>query len=318
VVALIAAYETLGPHFAEWRRQAAWPRGAALYLLGVAITTVVASLATMPFAAYHFNQVAHYGLAANLLAVPLTALWIMPWGVVVYALLPFGLEALALVPMGWGIEGVIAIAQTVSAWPGAVSRLAAPAPLSLALVSGGGLWLCLWWGRWRLWGLAAIAAGLLLALTVRPPDILIDGQGKVAAVRAADGTLHLSSRSGKGFRTETWLRRLGAAEAVMDGATTCDSLGCAWRVRGASVSFLRDGRAIAEECRRADIVLARVPIRRRCPSARLVVDRFDLWREGAHAIWLDDGTIRVETVAEWRGERAWSRGRGEARWRRTQ
>jgi competence protein ComEC len=89
-------------------------------------------------------------------------------------------------------------------------------------------------------------------------------------------------------------------------------------VRGRAVSFVRDGRALAEECRLADIVLAGVPVRRRCPSARLVVDRFDLWREGAHAIWLDEDTIRVETVAERRGRRAWTPKRGEARWRRYQ
>ena len=47
-----------------------------------------------------------YGLAANLVAVPLTSLWIMPAGLLGYALMPVGLEHLALVPMGWGIAVV--------------------------------------------------------------------------------------------------------------------------------------------------------------------------------------------------------------------
>ena len=227
VVALIATYETLGARFAGWRRSAAWPRRVLLYLLGVGLTTVVASLATMPFAAYHFNQVAHYGLAANLLAVPLTALWIMPWGVATYVLLPFGLEALALAPMGWGIEAVVGIAETVAAWSGSISRLVAPAPAALALVSLGGLWLCLWVGRWRLWGVAAICDGLLIGLAARPPDILIDGRGDVAEVRDGAGGLRLSSARANGFRTETWLRRLSvpARWPTAPGAT-------GWAVRG--------------------------------------------------------------------------------------
>jgi len=45
----------------------------------------------------------------------------------------------------------------------------------------------------------------------------------------------------------------------------------------------------------------------------VVVDRFDLWRRGAHALWLEGDGARVVTVAEGRGERPWARapGRGE-------
>ncbi|MCH8858723.1 MAG: hypothetical protein IID54_03990 [Proteobacteria bacterium] len=39
----------------------------------------------------------------------------------------------------------------------------------------------------------------------------------------------------------------------------------------------------------------------------IVVDRFDVWREGAMAIWLTRDAVRVQTVAEVRGRRPWSR-----------
>ena len=82
-----------------------------LYFAAVMATTVVASLAIAPFAAYLFNQVAVAGLIANLIVVPTTALWIMPWGLAAMVLMPFGLEALALASMAWGIDLVIAIAE---------------------------------------------------------------------------------------------------------------------------------------------------------------------------------------------------------------
>jgi competence protein ComEC len=100
---------------------------------------LIAGLATAPFAAYNFNRIADYGLAANLLAVPMTALWIMPWGVAALALMPFGLEAVALNPMGWGIDGVIAVARMVSSWSGAVTLLPAMPVLGAIIAAVGGL-----------------------------------------------------------------------------------------------------------------------------------------------------------------------------------
>ncbi len=37
----------------------------------------------------------------------------------------------------------------------------------------------------------------------------------------------------------------------------------------------------------------------------IITDRFDLWREGGHALWLEKGGARVETVNGGRGNRPW-------------
>ncbi|MEE8213905.1 MAG: ComEC/Rec2 family competence protein, partial [Alphaproteobacteria bacterium] len=148
VIALVAAYEVLRGRFSAWRAEAGILRRAGLYLAGVGVTTIVATAATAPFAVYHFNRFAEYGLAANLAAVPLTALWIMPWAMAAFCLMPAGLETLALTPMGWGIEAVIGIARTVAGWPGSVRLVPAMPAAGLGLVAIGVLWLCLWQGRW--------------------------------------------------------------------------------------------------------------------------------------------------------------------------
>ena len=77
-------------------------------------TTLIASVATGAFAAYHFNRLSFLGVVANLLGVPLTGFWIMPWGLLAMLLMPFGLERFALVPMGWGVDGLNAIAFHVA------------------------------------------------------------------------------------------------------------------------------------------------------------------------------------------------------------
>ena len=49
-----------------------------------------------------------------------------------------------------------------------------------------------------------------------------------------------------------------------------------------------------------------VPVRRACRGTPTIA-RFDVWRNGAHAVYLDDGRIRIESVAGRRGQRPWSR-----------
>jgi len=315
VVALVAVYEALGARFSRGRGRGSLRRRILIYGAGVLLTSLVAGLATTPFAVFHFNRFVIYGLAANMFAVPLTALWIMPWAMVAYVLMPFGLEGLALAPMGAGIDAVLWIARTTADWPGAVQLLPALPGWGLAVVTLGGLWLCLWRRTWRYAGLAGILAGGLALATADTPDILIDGDAKQVAVRDQGGGLRVSGRANS-FVAETWVRRDGIASAARwprpsdrrpaeDGGVRCDGLGCVTTIDGQIVAIAYTRGALEDDCRSADIVIAFVPVRGPCPSAHLVVDRFDVWRSGAHAIWLSDGEIRVETASHLRGRRPW-------------
>ncbi len=91
--------------------------------------------------------------------------------------------------MGWGIEAMLAVAGWVAAWPGAVGLIPAMPTLGLVSIALGGAWLCLWRRPWRLLGLGAILAGVLTAPLNPPPDVLASGDGKLVAVRGAEGEL---------------------------------------------------------------------------------------------------------------------------------
>jgi competence protein ComEC len=294
-------------------------RRLGLYVLGIAFTTVITTIATMPFTIYHFNRFPLYSVAANALAVPITGFWIMPWALVACLLMPFGAEGLALAPMSWGIDAVAAIARGVTAWPGAVLNVPSMPAEALILVGFGGLWLCIWTRAWRWLGLAPIAAGYLALAFVRPPDLLVAAESALAekslrvAVRAADGSYLLSSARGSHITEETWTRRAAAesgpawpaAGTSADGALACDALGCLYRARGRVVALIRDGAALAEDCAAADLVVSPIPAHRPCQGP-LIIDRGDAASQGAHAIWLDADRIRIETVAGWRGSRPWA------------
>ena len=55
--------------------------------------------------------------------------------------------------------------------------------------------------------------------------------------------------------------------------------------------------------RRRALVVSAEPVRGHC--AAQVVDRFAVWRNGAHAIWLEPGGVRVLSDRAARGARPW-------------
>jgi competence protein ComEC len=313
VACLIAFYEAMRPRLAGWHRDAGALRRAGLYVLGLAFTTMVTTAATAPFTIYHFNRFPIYSVVANALAVPVTGFWVMPWGILACLLMPLGLEKLALVPMAQGIDAISWIGHNVTSWPAAVMHVPSLSAGALGLVAFGGLWLCIWLGRWRWWGLAPIALGFLTLLAARPPDLLISGDMRLIAVRTPDGSYAPSTTRGAATIEDVWTRRAAATLApawpqtgtAASGALQCDAEGCFYRARGQTVALIRDGAALAEDCPVADLVVSPVAAHRSCHGARMI-DRIDTYRAGGHAVWLGPSGITVETVRDWQGDRPWS------------
>lgn len=311
VVALIAAYEALARPLARWRSNASLFGRALFYVAGVCLTTLVAGLATTPLSAFHFNQVVSYSLLANLIAVPVTGFVVMPFAMAALVLMPLGLDHLALVPMGWGVEAILWTSHWVAGLPGATIGLAAAPGWTLAAVGLGGLWLCLWTRAWRWLGMVPIAVAVAGALLARPPDVLVDAEASRVAVRLPDGHLAVLG-SARGFTVESWRRRVADTNAAKSEAVQCDSLGCTVTVAGQGIAFARQAGALADDCRRATVLVSAEPVRGRC-FAPVVIDRFDVWRHGAHAVRLTADGPRVETAHQARGMRPWVDTAGQQR-----
>ncbi len=79
----------------------------------------------MPYAAFHFHRYAPDGVIANLLAMPIVSLWVMPAGILAVLALPFGLDAELWKLMGLGIDWMILVALWVAKLPGALGRVQA-------------------------------------------------------------------------------------------------------------------------------------------------------------------------------------------------
>ena len=311
VIALVAFYEAATARNALRPGRRGTVMRVALYFGAVLATTVIATLATAPFAAFHFNRMALLGVLANMVAVPLAALWIMPLALISFVLMPFGLESGPLFLMGWGIEWVLKVATTVQGLPGAIALIPAVPGWTLGLIALGGLWLCLWRTGWRLAGIVPVIVGLFGWSLAVPPDLFVSADGRTAAIRTAAGDLVLPF-GGRGFVVETWRRRSGldlekAGPKPADvKELRCDGLGCLYRQGELTIALVREQAALSEDCSLADILISRTPVLRRyCKRPKIVIDRFDLWRNGAHALYLGPHGIETTSVGAEGGGRPW-------------
>jgi competence protein ComEC len=311
VLALVSVYEAL-------RRRRAWEAlmqhassRLVLFFAGIVLSTLIASAAVAPFAAYHFHKSQQYAVIANLIALPVCNIVVMPAALVALVAMPFGLEALPLWVMGRGIEAMVWVAHRVAEVPGAVLRVPAMPSAAFVLMIAGGLWLMLWQTRWRLAGIALIAVGAALAPTLRAPDIIVGRDAELVAVRGADGELSAVGATRASFELERWLEHDGARRSIEEAAKAagfrCDGIGCSATIKGLPIAVARHPAAFAEDCRRAAILISPIVGPRGCTGPKTVIDFFAARRGGTHALYIDaDGGIRIETVAAARGTRPWS------------
>jgi competence protein ComEC len=260
--------------------------------LGILATTVVATVATAPFGAYHFQNLQSFGLIGNALALPLVSIVVMPcavFGVVAY---PFGLDRIAWEAMGLAVEKVLEVSAWVNGLSGSTVIVPAFGVRALGLLSLALLIATLMASRLRWLSAAPAALGLWLAATPEKFDIYVDRGGIGAAVRGADGRLALVGRS-SAFTAEQWLKADGDARRAgapgLRAGPRCDPLGCvAEGPSGRIVALVQDRRGFEEDCARAAVVVSRLRAPPSCGAAT-VIDGAFLARHGATAVRFTDG-----------------------------
>jgi competence protein ComEC len=311
-LALIAAYQYGLP----WRANADTSIGARVALwggreiVGLALASFVAGLGTTPYAAFHFHRTAPYGMIANLFAMPVVSVEVMPMGILGLLAMPFGFDAIFWRLMGVGITWMDTVALWVTSLPGAVGRIRAfgTGPLLLATVAI--LLLCLLRTPLRWSGAALALIASLWAVSTPLPDVLVSGDGQVAAVRGSDGRLAVLHSNRDSFAIKEWLAADGDARTAKDaglrGGVQCDAAGCIAKLKdGRLASVALSVEAFIEDCTRAAVVVSA----REAPGgcAAILIDR-KVWRaNGAVALrWIGDGFEQIN--ARPRGyERPWAR-----------
>jgi competence protein ComEC len=263
------------------------------------VTTLIASFATAPFAAYHFQRMNPYGLIGNALAIPFVSFVVMPAAVGGTLLMPFGLDGPIWQAMGLGSDKVLVVANFVALIDGSVRGVRAFPLTYLIWMAAGFIVLVLVRSPLRLVGLAAMILASVAAAGVRPPDVFVDRQGQVAAVRSEDGRLQILGRSASRFTVDRWLSADGDLRKGNDPAlkrlVACDRLGCtAPLADGAAVALVLQPEAFEEDCRRAKLVITPLAAPAFCTETTQVIDRSRLGFAASLALYREpSGFVEV-------------------------
>jgi competence protein ComEC len=275
----------------------------------LALASLVAGLATTPYAAFHFHRVTPYGVLANLAAMPVVSAVVMPAGMLGLAAMPFGFDGFFWWLMGIGIDWMIVVTEWVAALPGAIGRMAAFGTGPLIAASAGIILLGLLRTPLRWCGAAVLLLSVIWALAVPQPDILISGDGHNVGVRGRDGRLHLMKTAKDAFLLKEWLAADADPRPAGDGSladgVSCDDAGCVAQMadgRFAALTLRPD--ALDDDCDRAALVVTARQTPPGCGST--VIDREHLRRQGAMALRRTRGGFVVDAVRPNGVNRPWS------------
>jgi competence protein ComEC len=275
----------------------------------LALASLVAGLATTPYAAFHFHRVTPYGVLANLAAMPVVSALVMPAGLLGLVAMPFGFDGVFWWLMGVGIDWMIVVTKWVAGLPGAIGRMAAFGIGPLIAASLGIILLGLLRTPLRWSGAAVLGLAVVWALAVPQPDILISGDGHSIGVRGRDGRMHLMRTAKDTFLQKEWLAADAdarqAGDASLGEGVSCDEAGCVAQLAdGALVALTLRPEALADDCAQAALVVTA----RQAPPAcgALVVDQERLRRQGAMALRRARDGFAVDAVRPKGVNRPWS------------
>lgn len=208
------------------RTRTAWAAQTAIrYVLALAATSLIAGAATGIFGAWHFQRVSPLGLAANLAAMPIFSVIVMPAAVAGMALMPFGLDGYAFGLMGEGLSAALAVAgwlaertpvDAIGAIPSfAVVCLAlALVPLTLASTA-----------TMRALAIPILALGVAALFTRDLPLVLVSEEGRLVGVRTGDRMLAVNRARPHAFTTEDWQRATMTTGVVKPAEKAGEGLG---------------------------------------------------------------------------------------------
>lgn len=123
-----AATAALIAGYAAWRTRprTLWPAPQSVpgklasfvlkFVGGTLATSLIGGLSTAIFAVTHFHRLSMHGLEANLAAMPLISIVVMPAGFIAMLMMPLGLDAPFFWIMGLGLDLVLQVAHTVAGW----------------------------------------------------------------------------------------------------------------------------------------------------------------------------------------------------------
>ena len=316
VIAIVALHGSAAPRaflaprdesvFAKYGR-----RVAMLFVTGLVI-----EIALTPIVLYHFHRSGIYGAFANVLAIPLVTFVSMPFIAIALAMDMIGIGA----PFWWVVEKsldlLLAIARFIADQPGAVRLFPQMGVATIFCFVAGFLWIALWRGRARAWGLMGVGAGALLLAGTPAPDILVSRDGRHVGIVDSEDRLLLLREARTDYARDNLIElsatRGVPVQIVSQPNARCNDDFCAFSIQNGArdwrLLLSRSGNRVDERdlsiaCSTSDLVISDRYLPRSCRPRWLKADRAYLQRNGGIAI--DLSTETIATVADQQGKHGW-------------
>lgn len=278
----------------------------------VLLISLVAGLATDPFAIYHFQRFSIYSLPANLIAEPIISFLVAPAASLAAVLAPFGLADGPLQFMASALELVAAIGQTFGARGEAVQALPQPPDAAFVLCVIALLWACLWRGTLRLGALAFFAAALVVYAHAPRPVAAFDSELRATFGQDAQGHWTLAAGSGRSTYARDHLgAMLGIAPPAIERLAppqTCSDAQCSWVLPSTTLLLVRSDAGFGACAPHAIVVSKRTPpadyVSRCRPSA--LIASYDLTQQGGAFIYANAANARLVRAQPSGIQRAWT------------
>lgn len=338
LVVLVAPHEVVGPSFqmsfaataaliggyagwSTWReRKGSAPLHAGVakfaaskiwrWLVGIALTAIIAGVATSIYGAWHFQRISPLSLAANLATTPITIV-VMGSSVAAVTLMPFGLDgpfwALNGVLLGWMLE----IARWLSERSpvDAVGMIPQGAVLLLTIA----LLVAVLTTTWlRVLALPVMLAGLVLLSHRTFPDVFVGEDGRLVGVRTMSGDLAVNRPRPNVFTVEDWQRTIAAPTALRPSMGrpaedevsqfTCEQGACTIvRGDGSLIVHVADGAQASVFCDTAVLIVVEKPVTALdCGNGgAVIVTARDLAANGSATVRFSKGAQATEVAIEY-------------------
>ena len=164
-------------------------------------TSLVAGLATLPFALFHFGRAAPLGFIANVVAMPVITFVSVPFAAVSALLMPFGLEAPFLWVLGESLDVVLWAAHALDYDPTlAINAPHVPLPSTSLLLTIVGLSFWVIYGRKMRAALCSLCAIAAMIWWVAPSPTVLSVRSGHLYVRDQDGMWQHIKLSGAGLK----------------------------------------------------------------------------------------------------------------------
>ncbi len=262
-----------------------------VYFGGIAVTSLIAGTATAFISAWHFHQVAPLGLLANLIAMPVVSIVIMPFVLFSILLMPYGLEFIPLISVSYGIEWVVGISR----WVESISPNGNTGLLKLSAIFLFAIFLitiCMFKTKLRYISILPLLALPFAFQNTKIPDVIISENGRAIAIKTEREKLGLLYPRGSKFVQGIWLKAWsgGKAEKLNLNKDQCNRERCIVVLPTSQIlHVVYNPDLLQSSCQRSDILIAPrlwwVNCKNRTPS--FVLKRYDFERFGTHALYIN-------------------------------